>query len=167
MRGVGPIVLAGILLAQAAWADGQIREWTAFRQDDGLGHNAVSAGLEAADGSIWFATFGGGVSRYDGRLWETFAAADGLRGNVVLDIQESSDGSLWVVSAPDKDPSGPGSVARYKEGKWSVLQIPDSVAGDSGAQQVQELGEGRICVVTGQGKMVHRDGVMHNAYFCA
>ena len=45
--------------------------------------------------NIWAGTWGGGVSRFDGRSWKNFTRSDGLAGNIVYSIGESADGSMW------------------------------------------------------------------------
>lgn len=45
---------------------------------------------------VWFGTWGGGVSLFDGdKTWTTYTAADGLAGNIVYSIAQSADGTLW------------------------------------------------------------------------
>ena len=44
---------------------------------------------------VWFGTWGGGVSLFDGKSWKSFSTADGLAGNVVYAIAQEADGSLW------------------------------------------------------------------------
>ncbi len=45
---------------------------------------------------VWFGTWGGGVSLFDGRgKWTTYTEADGLAGNIVYSIAQEPDGTLW------------------------------------------------------------------------
>lgn len=107
--------LVGLTLVSPVAADFEIRTWTTFRQEDGLGHNAVTAGLEDRNGAIWIATMGGGISRYDGRTWQIFGVEDGLPGNLVLDIQEGEDGRLWAAFGGFEDAS-PRAIAQFVDG---------------------------------------------------
>lgn len=49
----------------------------------------------APDQSIWAGTWGGGVSRYDGKRWQSYTSADGLAGDIVYSIDQDSQGVLW------------------------------------------------------------------------
>jgi ligand-binding sensor domain-containing protein len=49
----------------------------------------------APDGAVWAGTWGGGVSRFDGRRWTNLTTADGLAGNIVYSITQHRDGALW------------------------------------------------------------------------
>jgi len=64
--------------------------------EDGLTSNEVWAIHAASDGTMWFGTVGGGVSRYDGVNWTSLDTRDGLAGNNVQAIQEDADGFLWI-----------------------------------------------------------------------
>jgi len=44
---------------------------------------------------VWFGTWGGGVSLFDGKAWTSFSTAEGLAGNIVYSIAKDADGDLW------------------------------------------------------------------------
>lgn len=44
----------------------------------------------------WFGTWGGGLSRFDGKQWITFTTNDGLAGNVVNALAFDLRGVLWI-----------------------------------------------------------------------
>jgi len=45
---------------------------------------------------VWFGTWGGGVSMFDGTSnWLSYSQADGLAGNIVYSIAREDDGTLW------------------------------------------------------------------------
>ena len=56
-------------------------------------------------GHIWFATWGGGATRYDGKTFSPVTTRDGLAHNSVSDIHQSSDGYIWFATE--------GGVTRY------------------------------------------------------
>jgi Histidine kinase/Two component regulator propeller len=47
-------------------------------QTDGLGHNSCWDISEDDDGNIWFASYGGGVSKFDGKKFTVFTTKNGL-----------------------------------------------------------------------------------------
>jgi ligand-binding sensor domain-containing protein len=45
---------------------------------------------------VWFGTWGGGVSLFDGKkTWTSYTDADGLAGNIVYSIAQEPGGALW------------------------------------------------------------------------
>lgn len=57
--------------------------------------NYVFSILVDVDGSVWAGTWGGGVSRFDGRKWTSYSTQDGLAGNVVYSMVRDAKGVLW------------------------------------------------------------------------
>ncbi len=47
------------------------------------------------DDTVYAGTWGGGVSRYDGRKWTNLNTKDGLAGNIVYSIARDADGGFW------------------------------------------------------------------------
>ncbi|MFQ5560983.1 MAG: two-component regulator propeller domain-containing protein, partial [Nitrospinota bacterium] len=47
-------------------------------------------------GILWIGTWGGGLSRFDGKKFISFTKRDGLASNYVLSVTQSSDGSIWL-----------------------------------------------------------------------
>jgi len=55
---------------------------------------------------IWFGTWGGGASLFDGESkWTNYTTRDGLPGNIVYSIAQDADGVLWLGTS--------GGVAAY------------------------------------------------------
>ena len=54
--------------------------------------------IEDSNGSIWFATKGGGTVRYDGETFDTLTTKDGLAHNNISKIYESSDKDIWFAT---------------------------------------------------------------------
>lgn len=56
----------------------------------------VSMAIDA-DGVIWCGTWGGGLSRFDGKAWKTYTVKDGLPGNHIFMLKlDDKDGKLWI-----------------------------------------------------------------------
>jgi ligand-binding sensor domain-containing protein len=97
--------------------------FTRFSKEDGIGGRLVDqiTGLAVdAAGTVWAATNGGGLSRYDGTAWTTLRdPEDGLPSNYVNDVATAGDGAVWIAlnnrPAYAGDPGGPG-LARYAGG---------------------------------------------------
>jgi ligand-binding sensor domain-containing protein/class 3 adenylate cyclase len=86
--------------------DGGISNFRTFTTDNGLTLDGVSCSLMDRAGNLWFGTYGGGVSRYDGNSFSTFTSAQGLANNSVSSIAEDKSGNLWFGTFG-------GGVSRY------------------------------------------------------
>jgi len=61
---------------------------------------------------VWFGTWGGGLSLFDGEDgWTTWTVDDGLAGNVVYSLAQASDGTLWAGTNH--------GVSRYDGKTWT------------------------------------------------
>jgi ligand-binding sensor domain-containing protein len=47
-------------------------------------------------GGVWAGTWGGGLSKFDGKKWVSYTTADGLPGNHVFMLHLDEKGKLWV-----------------------------------------------------------------------
>ncbi|MFQ5650544.1 MAG: hypothetical protein ACE5IY_11435 [bacterium] len=81
----------------------QARTWTSVAPNIGLVHNDVNAlALDEPSDSIWFATDGGGISRYDleEKAWETYTREEGLFSLSFKSADMSvKDKALWFGSS--------------------------------------------------------------------
>lgn len=95
----------------------RVKDDTAFKNDPGKqsSHHAKQKqemGLQNVDvafnpnyvvslevdrkGDIWSGTWGGGLSRFDGKKWITYTTTEGLPGNHVFMLHLDAKGVLWV-----------------------------------------------------------------------
>ncbi|MFN3076638.1 MAG: two-component regulator propeller domain-containing protein [Alphaproteobacteria bacterium] len=55
--------------------------------------------VDARRGGVWFGTWGGGVSFFDGKgTWKSYGVNDGLAGNIVYGIAQDKEGGLWFAT---------------------------------------------------------------------
>jgi ligand-binding sensor domain-containing protein len=80
----------------------------------------VSAICRADDGSLWFGTRYGGVSRYDGKMFVNFTEKDGLAYNDVRAICCAPNGNLWFGTQ--------NGVSRYDGEKFVTFRTEDGLA---------------------------------------
>jgi serine phosphatase RsbU (regulator of sigma subunit) len=67
--------------------------------DQGMASSYVRSILEDKSGNLWFGTYGGGVSKYDGKSFTHFTDKEGLSNNIVLSILEDKSvpqGGIWL-----------------------------------------------------------------------
>jgi len=76
--------------------DGGRSNFTHFTTDNGLALDAIRCSVKDKNGNLWFGTYGGGVSRYDGKSFTNFTTTHGLPNNVVNCILEDKSGNLWI-----------------------------------------------------------------------
>ncbi len=66
---------------------------------DGMARGELTALTLDPLGNVYYATDGGGMSRYDGIDWRTFRLPDEIvAGNRVHDLGEADDGSIWLAT---------------------------------------------------------------------
>ena len=74
---------------------GGLANFTTFTTEQGLPLSSIASSLRDQYGNLWFGTYGGGVSRYDGKSFTTFGIINGMPSNVILSIYEDSKGNMW------------------------------------------------------------------------
>lgn len=84
--------------------------------------NYVFSILVDADDQVWAGTWGGGVSRYDGKQWHNLTTSDGLAGNIVYSIARDRDGALWFGTNH--------GASRYDGKQWQTFTRDNGLAGD-------------------------------------
>ncbi len=81
--------------------------------------NYVVASAVDAAGHLWFGTWGGGVSRFDGSRWTTYTTREGLAGNVVHAVAVGPDGQIWFGTN--------GGVSRFNGKTFTTLTVKDGL----------------------------------------
>ena len=66
-----------------------------------------------AQGIVWAGTWGGGLSRFDGKAWTQYTVTEGLPGNHVFMLHIDKTGQLWVGTN--------NGLAKMKGDKFEVL----------------------------------------------
>ena len=75
-----------------------IARFLTYSTQSGLCRDSVTGILEDDDGNLWFRTYHGGVSRYDGNSFENFTTKDGLTSNTIRSMVKDGGGKLWFGS---------------------------------------------------------------------
>lgn len=92
------------------------------------------------DGVIWCGTWGGGLSRFDGKTWKNYTVADGLPGNHIFMLKlDEQDGRLWIGTNK--------GLARFrKDGKgFVVMTKADGLFADN-VFSMAKAGDGSLWV---------------------
>jgi ligand-binding sensor domain-containing protein len=64
------------------------------------------------DQAVWAGTWGGGVSRFDGKRWRNFTTREGLAGDIVYSIAQESNGVFWFGTN--------NGLSRYDGKNWQT-----------------------------------------------
>jgi len=75
------------------------------------------------DGVVWVGTWGGGLSRYDGRAWKSYTTREGLPGNHVFMLHLDPKGRLWAGTN--------NGLARMKDGRFEVMTVSQGLFADN------------------------------------
>src|SRR5688572_25089532 len=67
-----------------------------YTVEDGLAGSEVYAILQDEEGYMWFGSYGGGISRFDGKSFHIYTVNEGLADNRVLCLFEDSKKNLWI-----------------------------------------------------------------------
>ena len=108
------------------------RNFTTFTVKDGLARNGIGSIVQDREGSLWFGTNGGGVSRYDDSTFTTITTQDGLAHNDVRAIFQDREGSLWFGTEV--------GLTRYRQPAPSPPSVfIDAVLADQRYEGVSEI----------------------------
>jgi signal transduction histidine kinase/ligand-binding sensor domain-containing protein len=98
----GRIILAGIPERVKA-KDPYIRDqnpynFSSLNKLQGLRHNIFRSLIQDSKGNIWFGSYGGGVTKFDGVYFTHYTEKEGLCNNYILKIYEDRQGNIWFGS---------------------------------------------------------------------
>lgn len=71
------------------------------------------------NGVVWAGTWGGGLSRFDGKKWIHYTMSDGLPGNHVFMLHVDPSGKLWIGTN--------NGLASFDNGKFKVFTTDDGL----------------------------------------
>jgi diguanylate cyclase (GGDEF)-like protein len=115
----------------------------------GLSASGVLDMHEGRDGSLWFGTFLGGVSRFRQGTWSHWGEPEGLEGQFARSVCEAGDGTIWVGTNSGLFTIKADRVARVTDPKLAgaVRRIETTPEGDV----VIGYDDGRLLRVTASG----------------
>ena len=87
------------------------------------------------DGVVWAGTWGGGLSRFDGKAWKTYTTAEGLPGNHVSMLHvDRTSGLLWVGTN--------NGLSRLEDGKFRRMGVEDGLFANTVFSMVTTASDG-------------------------
>lgn len=130
--------------------------FTTFTTDNGLALDAVSCSVTDRFGNLWFGTYGGGVSRYDGKSFTSFTTAQGLANNMIWSIIEDRKGNLWFGTYG-------GGVSRYDGHSFTSITTEHGLANNL-VWSILEDSDGILWFGTDGGGVSRYDGVTFTTF---
>jgi len=115
-------------------------KWGSLTTKDGLAYNTVADILEDSYRNIWFATLGGGVSRFDNTWQQIYSDSDGSF--EVSSIEMDADGNLWFGTLGEGIFKYDGKIFRQD----AVLAQKDSMI-----YAIEKASDSKIWIATNNG----------------
>jgi len=113
-------------------------KFTVYRNDpenkNSISNSNVPDLMESADGDLWIATWGGGVSRFNREKGIFFSYkhdeknTNSIAGNFISAIKEDNNGNVWIgteSSGVDMYDKKTGNFVHYKSNRNNTLSISD------------------------------------------
>jgi ligand-binding sensor domain-containing protein/signal transduction histidine kinase len=97
----------------------RIKSFTNFTDKQGLPLNIVFSLLEDKTGKLWFGTYRGGLSRYDGKSFTTFSTEQGLINNSIRGLLEDKMGNIWIGTSK--------GISRYDGNRVEAIQSGEKI----------------------------------------
>lgn len=92
------------------------------KDNEGVNPNYVISSAIDANGIKWFGTWGGGLSRFDGKKFKNYTTADGLPGNIINAIEIDKRGTMWIGTN--------GGVSRWDGKRFKTFDTRDGLLGN-------------------------------------
>lgn len=86
------------LVTVCAATHAQQYNFRGYSLEEGLPQSQVLSIVQDSRGSLWQATQGGGIARFNGEKFDVFTAQDGLADNQAIYLFEDSKANLWIVT---------------------------------------------------------------------
>ena len=96
--------------------------WISYDETNGLTGGILNAIAQDSTGNIWFGTYQGGASRFDGVQFRTFMPHDGLLDDRITTIFPDKDGDIWFGTY--------SGVSRYDGTDFWTYTEEDGLAGN-------------------------------------
>jgi ligand-binding sensor domain-containing protein/serine phosphatase RsbU (regulator of sigma subunit) len=76
----------------------QLYNFKKYNTKNGLANSNINSIIQSQNGYIWFATQGGGLSRFDGKDFKNYTKLDGLISNDLSWLVEDKQNNIWIAT---------------------------------------------------------------------
>jgi ligand-binding sensor domain-containing protein/serine phosphatase RsbU (regulator of sigma subunit) len=126
-------------------ANAQLLNFKNYSIDDGLPQSQILDIFQDHTGIVWFATNGGGVSRYDGTTFHNLSIKDGLNHNRAYTVFEDSHKTIWIGTSR--------GLNKYVNNK--LQRVNDTLINQKGILKVHEHSNGDLWFGTNNGIVIY------------
>jgi signal transduction histidine kinase/ligand-binding sensor domain-containing protein len=133
------------------FGDGGVSHFSTFTTDDGLALDNITSSILDSSGNLWFGTWGGGISKFDGTSFTSFTTAHGLSNNLVHCLAEDANGNIWIGTEG-------GGLSIYDGFSFSTKTKSDGLANNV-VYGISPDSKGNIWIAAGNGGASKYDGV--------
>jgi ligand-binding sensor domain-containing protein/signal transduction histidine kinase len=85
-----------ILAKDASFKDNDPANFSSFKSLQGLLQPLIECIMQDRDGNLWFGTFSGGISKFDGKYFTNYTVAQGLSNDGVWTLIQDHLGNIWM-----------------------------------------------------------------------
>ncbi len=118
--------------------------------DQGMNSSYVLSILEDSRGNLWFGSWGGGVSMYDGESFTHFTRKEGLSDHRIQSILEDNHGNIWFGTFL-------GGVSKYNGEVFTYFTEKEGLSSNN-VRSVIEDSHGNVWFGTGGGGVSRYNG---------
>jgi signal transduction histidine kinase/streptogramin lyase len=136
--------------------EGGLSNFTNFTTDDGLALDNVTSSLLDEWGNMWFGTWGGGLSKFDGISFTNYTTAHGLSTNLIHCLAQDAQGNIWVGTDG-------GGVSIFN-GDAFVQKSTEDGLGSNIIYGITKAKNGDMWLATGEGGVSKFDGTSFTTY---
>lgn len=117
---------------------------------NGLSSNYIYRFKPDRAGNMWVATDGDGVSVFRDMNLKSYDSDSELDQNQVFSLHIANDGAIWMGSQK--------GLHRYKEGKFTQLNIPEELFSEDEIWKIEEYPNGNLVLLTYSFGLIEFDG---------
>ncbi len=123
-----------------------------YDQKQGLSSNSVYDIHQDSTGTLWVATYGGGLNRFRDGRFKAITTQDGLPDNLLLGLLEDGEGNLWFSSNQSVFRLSLKELNDFADGKVSFLS-PISYGAAEGMRSTESNGGSPGGWITSDGRL--------------
>jgi ligand-binding sensor domain-containing protein len=100
------------------------KAWEVFDRKSGLATEHFTRVVRDPSGTLWFATFDGGLVTMTAGKWSALGGEEHLPAGAIIDLVLDPRGNPWIVTRA-------GELAHREQGVWARLELPRPASADA------------------------------------
>jgi hypothetical protein len=132
-----------VLARNAGFKDNDPENFSSFKSLQGLSQPLIRCMMQDREGNIWFGTYSGGVSKYDGKYFTNYTIAQGLSNDGVWSLIQDQEGNIWMGTLG-------GGIIKFDGISFTNYKTSDGLC-DNNVYALCEDEKGNIWIGTNKG----------------